>query len=375
MVAAQVGLAACSGPLGSSLPPGPVGIGLVTSLTGIDLPLGVDVRLGAQQAIDEVNAAGGVDGHPVRLQVADDAGSAAQATLSAAAMLRRHMAGFIGPVNSGAATAVAAWAAPKRLPLLSTLGDDALAASPGAFLAAPPASRAAERMLLYARTARLTTIAVAHPTGDAYADAGDRTLRTEAPRYGASIVSDQAFDPATVDFGPLLAAVRASGADLLLAWGGGSGPPILVRAWQPSGLQAPILLSPASATTAFLRAVSDAGDGALVVATDSLLAASMPAASKAVHRQVDPMAIAFERQNGYYPTQAAFDGYAAARLLLKAIADAGSTDPSSVDAALAQLQLATAAGTFRYSSDDHLGMPASWLAIAAIKGGRLAPVG
>jgi branched-chain amino acid transport system substrate-binding protein len=372
LACAQLGAAACSGPLGNSLPSGPVGIGLVTSLTGIDLELGVDARLGAQQAVDEVNAQGGVDGHPASLLVADDAGSAAAATAAAAGMLRRHVAGFIGPVNPAAATAVAGWASPKRIPLLSTWGDDQLAGSPGTFLAAPSAGRVAERMLEYARTAKLTTLAIAHPTGDAYADAGVAALKADAARYGAGVVSDQPFDPATVDFGPLLSAVRSSGAGLLLVWGGGTGPPLLERAWKPSGLQAPILLSPVSATTAFLRAVSDSGEGAQVATTESLLAGSLPAGSP-IRRQVDPMASSFLKRNGYYPTQAAFDGYAAARLLLKAIADAGSVDPRSVDAALARLRLATAAGTFQYGPKDHLGMPTSWLAIATIKDGRLTP--
>jgi branched-chain amino acid transport system substrate-binding protein len=372
LVAAQLGLAACSSPVGNSLPSGPVNVGLVTSLTGIDLPLGIDVRLGAQQAVDEVNAQGGVDGHPASLLTEDDAGSAAQAAQAATGLLKKHVAGIIGPVNPDAATAVAALSAPRRIPLLSTWGADSQAASPGVFLAAPSAGRTAERMLDYARTAKLTTLAVAHPTGDAYADAGVKALKSEASHYGASIASDQPFDPGTVDFAPLLAAVRASGAGLLLVWGAGSGPPLLERAWKPSGLQAPILLSPASATTAFLRAVSDSGEGAQVVATNSLLAASFPHTS-AVRHQVDPMAATFQRRNGYYPTQAAFDGYAAARLLLRGIADAGSTDPRSVDAALERLSLATAAGTFQYGPKDHLGLPTSWLAIATIKGGRLTP--
>lgn len=372
LACAQLGIAACAGPVGSSIPAGPVGVGLVTSLTGIGLQLGDDVRLGAQQAVDEVNAQGGVDGHPARLLVADDAGSAAQAETAAVGLLKQHVAGLIGPVNPAAASAVAAWASPKRVPLLSPWGDDSLATAPGTFLAAPSAGRSAERMLEYARTARLTTLAIAHPTGDPFADAGVRALRAEAARYGARVVADQPFDPATVDFGPLLVAVRASGAALLLAWGAGTGPPLLERAWKPFGLQAPILLSPASATTAFLRAVSDSGEGALVVATESLLAESLPASSP-VRRQVDPMAQSFLRRNGYRPTQAAFDGYAAARLLLQAINDAGSVSARSVVAALSQLRLATASGTFRYRPGDHLGLPTGWLAVATVRGGRLTP--
>ena len=156
---------------------------------------------------------------------------------------------------------------------------------------------------------------------------------------------------------------------MLLVWGSGAAPPILERAWKDSGLGIPILLSMASSSTAFLRAVSDSGEGALVQASTSLLAGSLPAGS-AIRKQVDPMATAFQRQNGYYPTQAAFDGYAAVRLLLAAIAAAGSADPARIDAELSRLNLATAAGTFKFSTGDHLGLAADWLTIAIVKDGE-----
>src|SRR5207248_4928094 len=224
--------------------------------------------------------------------------------------------GLIGPVDLVASEAAIVSSATRQIPLVSPAGVDQVPTRPNVFLAAPSASRSAQRMLAYARASSLPTVAVAHPTGDPFADVGAAAVRDQASRSGIRVVLDQPFDPGTVDFGPLIEKVRSSGAQLLLVFGGGSGPPLLERAWQPSGLGIPILLSPASATTAFLRAVSDSGEGALVVTTESLLAPSMPATS-AVRRQVDPMAASFQRRNGYYPTQAAFDGYAAARLLLK----------------------------------------------------------
>ncbi len=359
------------------LPSGPVRIGLITSLTGIDLPLGVDARQGAQQAMDEVNAGGGIAGHAVALEVADDAGTSSLAVTAFSALKERHVAGIAGPPSAAGELAIARLAASSHLPLLSTSGADPVTRPGGrlldnVFLAAPAASRSAERMLRYARGASLTSLAIAHPAGDTFADAGVATLTAHASKYGLRVATDRAFEPGTVDFQPVIEAVRASGARVLLVWGSGAAPPLLERAWKLSGLGIPILLSPASASTAFLRAVSDSGEGAQVESSTSLLAASLPPGA-AARRQVGPMAAAFQRHNGYYPTQAAFDGYAAVRLLLRAITDAGSTDPAAVDAALARLDLATGSGTFRYSRLDHLGLAADWLTIATIRGGVLAP--
>jgi branched-chain amino acid transport system substrate-binding protein len=87
------------------------------------------------------------------------------------------------------------------------------------------------------------------------------------------------------------------------------------------------------------------------------------------------MAAAFQRRNGYYPTQAAFDGYAGVSLLLRAIREAGSSDPHRIDAALAQVNLVNASGGFTFTRSDHLGLASKWLAIAVVKDGKLAPAG
>jgi branched-chain amino acid transport system substrate-binding protein len=374
--AALIAAIACSGgAIAPGLPAGPVRVGLVTSLTRIDLPLGLDVRQGAQLAVAEANAGGGVAGHQVELQVADDQGSATGAGSAFSGLAAGGVVGVVGPLNAAGGEAVAKLAARKHLPILSTSGADQVTRSgtnilDNVFLAAPAASRSATRMLKYAKQASLPTLAVAHPTGDAFADSGVAAVNAQAAQFGARVVSDQPYDPAAVDFTALIAGVRASGAKLLLVWGSAAAPPILERAWKDSGLGIPILLSVASSSTAFLRAVSDSGEGALVEASTSLLAGSLPAGS-AVRKQVDPMATAFQRQNGYYPTQAAFDGYAAVRLLLAAIAAAGSADPARIDAELSRLNLATAAGTFKFSPTDHLGLAADWLTIAVVKDGKL----
>jgi branched-chain amino acid transport system substrate-binding protein len=379
-VAAFLALVACSpGSIAGGLPAGSVNVGLVTSLTGIDLPLGADVRLGAQQAVDEANAGGGIAAHDVRLVVADDHSAADEAGPGFSGLASAGAVGVVGPLTAAAELAVAPLAARKQLPILSTAGTDGVVLNGGhlsenRFLAAPAASRAAERMLIYARSASIAVVAVAHQTGDAFADFGFRALVASAGRYGVRVAVEQPFDPATSDFRPALGTVRASGAKLLLVWGSGSAPPLLERAWKDSGLGIPILLSTASCTTAFLRSLSDAGEGALVECSSSVLAAALPAGS-AVRRQVDPMATAFQRRNGYYPTQAAFDGYAGVSLLLRAIGDAGSSDPHRVDAALAQVNLVNASGSFTFSKSDHLGLASKWLAIAVVKNGKLVPAG
>jgi branched-chain amino acid transport system substrate-binding protein len=349
---------------------------MITSLIGVDHSLAIDAALGAQQAVNEVNAAGGIATHRVQLRVEGDSG---QADLVAAAYNRLaayRPFGIIGPLFATGDLALLQEASSSRVPVVSLAGADQVllngsSVRPNAFLGVPAASRSAERMLLFAQASKLNEVAVVHPAGDLFSDQGVATLKAAAPKFSITVVGDEQFDSGQTDFNPLLKRVRASHAKVLLAWGSGSGTVLLTRAWKDSGLEIPILLSGASSTTGFLTALGEHGQGALVEATSSVLAGSSPT-SPAVQKQVKGMADAFLRAQHYYPTQAAFDGYAAARLLLAAIEKAGSADPDKINAALAKLSLPTASGTFSFSSKDHLGLPAGWLQIAAVKDGRLA---
>ena len=375
LLAAALTVAACGNPMPpAGLPSGTLTIGMITSLIGVDHALAIDASLGAQLAVDEANATGGVGGHRVQLRVEDDSGSAEQVPAAYRRLAAHRPVGIIGPLFASGELALAAT---TRLPVASLSGADAVVMSGAAvrsnvFLGVPAASRSAERMLAYAQASRRTSLAVAHPAGDPFSDQALATLKAEAGRFRVTVVDDERFDPATTDFGPLLNRVRASSARLLLAWGGGSAAPQLTRAWKSSGLEAPLLLSGARSSTAFLKSAGELSQGALMEVTASVLAGSPPV-QPAVQKQVAGMAAAFQRAQHYYPSQAAFDGYAGARLLLAAIAKAGSADPAAIDASLEKLSLPTASGTFSFSARDHLGLPASWLQVATVKDGRLAP--
>lgn len=68
---------AASGDTAGAAPSGePILIGALTSLTGNFAPWGIQVQDGMQLAVDEINAAGGADGRPLELVVADDQSNA-----------------------------------------------------------------------------------------------------------------------------------------------------------------------------------------------------------------------------------------------------------------------------------------------------------
>jgi branched-chain amino acid transport system substrate-binding protein len=78
----------------------PVTIGLLAPLTGSRADLGKGMQEGAQLAVDDINANGGVLGHPVRLVVQDDAADPADAVPAAHQLIDvNHVVAIVGPTS------------------------------------------------------------------------------------------------------------------------------------------------------------------------------------------------------------------------------------------------------------------------------------
>lgn len=375
---------ACSGLAARSageLAPGPIRIGLITSLTGLFASNGTNLEQGALQAVDEINASGGIDGHRLQLAVADDASRPESAAAAFADLTGQGVAGIVGPASAENALAVVPLTQPKRVPVILTAPVERVlhagATMPGpvlpnVFAASLPAGLVAERFLQYAKGQGLSRLAVVHDSQSLFAQEGTDTMAAAAPRYGLTIATDEPYESNQLQVQTAMAHIRAGGAQGIVVWGSGSPPPLIVHAWAAAGLKIPLMFSQASASTQFVKAAGQDGEGVLVATSVSAFGPALPEGQPA-RREVLAMATAFQTRNGYYPPEPAFNGYAAVKLLGRAIRNAGSTQPKEVDDALSRLSLSTAGGTFRYTRTDHRGIGLDWAGLAVIRGGQLAP--
>jgi branched-chain amino acid transport system substrate-binding protein len=85
--------------------PEPIRIGLVAGLSGRHYDLGVACRNGAQLAIEDVNAAGGIHGRPVELLVRDDAQDPETARRAVRELIDAGVVAIVGHCTSAMAVA------------------------------------------------------------------------------------------------------------------------------------------------------------------------------------------------------------------------------------------------------------------------------
>jgi branched-chain amino acid transport system substrate-binding protein len=129
-------------------PQAPLRLGLVGSLSGRFAVLGTTGRDGAILAVEEINAAGGIDGRQVSLDIQDDRGDGAACRQAYESLASRDCRLVIGPFATGPATA--ALETINRLEVLTlapTVAGDNFTGQDDWFLRFHPSTRAMGRML------------------------------------------------------------------------------------------------------------------------------------------------------------------------------------------------------------------------------------
>ena len=96
----------------------PIKIGVLAPFSAID---GISIVNGANMAADEINKAGGIDGHPIKLITYDDHASASDGVRGfQRAVQQDHVAAVVGTFISEVALAVEPWVARLHTPFLIT---------------------------------------------------------------------------------------------------------------------------------------------------------------------------------------------------------------------------------------------------------------
>jgi ABC-type branched-subunit amino acid transport system substrate-binding protein len=224
----------------------PIKIGLSASLTGFDEQWGNVVRDIVTATVDELNEAGGVDGHPLELIVADDGSEPGPAVDAVQSLLDQEVVGVIGGFWSNQLEAVTPMVRDAETPLVSPSSTaPELVTNPDdggfVFRTAPNdnfQSLAMSHYLADLANPSVSSIAIAHED-DAYGaglaaaltaewvEARQQQVTGSTIRFAAGL--DQAGADAAWD------EIVAANPTTLVVIGGGQDANFLIRAWQASG--------------------------------------------------------------------------------------------------------------------------------------------
>jgi branched-chain amino acid transport system substrate-binding protein len=200
----------------------PIKIGYLPALTGPSSSTGIGINRGTELAVEEINAAGGVDGRKIEFIVRDTQSDPTKAVNAVAELTQRQKVAVIfGPLNSGEALAATPLIARDKVPMLHPCWVDQLIdvkRYPMAFRNAPTNQQigaAANRYVI--DVLKLKKVAVVSDTtgyGTASVDAYVPMLTAK----GAEIVFSGHIDAANPDLKPDMLRMRSAGADVIMPW-------------------------------------------------------------------------------------------------------------------------------------------------------------
>jgi branched-chain amino acid transport system substrate-binding protein len=197
-------------------------IGFLPALTGPSSSTGIGINRGTIMAVDEINAAGGVNGHKIELITRDTQSDPTKAVNAATELTRREKVHVIfGPVNSGESLAATPLIARDGIPQLDPCWVDTLTDPvkyPLAFRNAPTNHQIGGAANHYVvEVLKLQKVAV---IGDAtgYGTASVDTYVPMLTDIKADVVYRANVDAANPDLKPEMLRMQSAGAQVIMPW-------------------------------------------------------------------------------------------------------------------------------------------------------------
>ena len=248
--------------------PEPLRIGFLGSLSGRVADLGIGGRNGAQLAVDDLNAAGGIAGRQVELRVRDDEQNADVARRRLLELAAAGVRLVIGPMTSSVAIAVAPLAQERGLVLVSpTVTTHELSGKADAFFrVVSDAPRGAAQQAQFLFDQGLRSIAtLADDQNRAFARSWVESAQRRFVALGGRVLLDLHFESRPgVQYAELAAALADAHADVVLLAASAADSALLMQQIRRRDARVALATSPWAGTEQLLQMGGRAVEGAIV---------------------------------------------------------------------------------------------------------------
>ena len=345
-------------------------VGTFLAVTGGASFLGDPELKTLQMYVDEVNAAGGVDGKMVELIHYDTGGKAKEAVKFAKRLIQKDKVDVIvGGSTSGSSLAVMPLVASSKTPFISLAGSVKIIYPVQKWTFKTPHTDAMAAAKIFSDMQRRGITKVALISGSGGFDKSGRAQSLElAPQYGITIVADESYGGKDTDMTAQLTKIRDTDAEAILNFGFGSGPAIVTKNVRQLGITLPLYQSHGVASKKYIELAGEAAEGVRLPAAALLVADQLPD-SDPQKEVLLAYKNKFEASHGAVSTFGghAYDGL---YIALEAMDRANSTDKAKVRD---EIEMTTGfigtGGIFNMSPSDHLGLGIDAFKMLEIKNG------
>ncbi|OEJ24407.1 branched chain amino acid ABC transporter substrate-binding protein [Streptomyces agglomeratus] len=311
---------------------GPVILGMAVPMSGTSADIGPYMKNGAQLAIDEINAKGGVLGRDLELRVEDDACDPKTAVAAANKLVTAKVAVSVGGYCSGATLPTLPVFAKAKIPMVIPAANSDELYQQGiksTFLINGTGTQQADAALAWMEDKKAGRVAVVHDS-TSYAKniatlMGPRLKKDGGPEQVAAL----SLTPGESDYSGVVGALLDEKPDFVYWTGYDKEGGLLVRQLRQAGYKGTIMVADGAVSDSLAKiAGSGNADGVLATMTQT------PDTIKGGEKWVAAYRKKFGARPGPFSTQS----YDAVRVAAEAIGKAGSTESADVVAELEGLK-------------------------------------
>jgi branched-chain amino acid transport system substrate-binding protein len=370
-----IGIVACSlammvaGAVSSSAQ---IKIGAVLSVTGPASFLGDPEKKTLEMYVDDINAAGGVNGQKLQLIVYDDGGDANNARTFATRLIEEDkIDAMVGGTTTGSTLAMIPAFEEAQTPFISLAGAIQIVEPVRKWVFKTPHTdkMACEKIFADLKQRQLRVIAIISGT-----DAFGKSMRDQcvavAAKWGITVAHEESYGPRDSDMTPQLTNIRnKAGVQAVVNTGFGQGPAIVTRNYRQLGIAVPLYQSHGVASKQFIDLAGAAADGVRLPAA-ALLVADKLADSDPQKPVVVAYSRAYQQKTGQAVSTFGGHAYDGLMILVQALQRAKSADKAKVRDEIEKTKgYVGTGGIVNMSPTDHVGLDLSAFRMLEIKNG------
>lgn len=352
----------------------PYKIGGLFSLTGYLSMNGEDEMRGATMAIEEINAAGGINGHPLQLIIEDEKSTADAAVASATKLINEDKVLMIlhGQMT-GAASAVKPIADRAKIPFMTLTCYDPIVLTEGErdkwfFHPEPTPAENVRKILSYiVKETSARRIGLIQDTGF-FCTLLKESLMQQTPPLGFKIVAHEQYATRDIDVTAQMTKIREAKPEIVINAGTVTGPAITAKAMKLLGMKLPLYTFQATFGKV-LEQSAEATEGIVFLSYRVHVWKTLPADDPYHDSVVKWMEKHYARFGKYLNWQQGDMAYDAVNIIALALKKSGP-DRAKLRDALETIKYRGVGTTWSFSPTNHVGAEDP-LVYATVKGGKL----
>ncbi|MFZ5900216.1 ABC transporter substrate-binding protein [Desulforudis sp. DRI-14] len=351
----------------------PYRIGAVVDISGGAASLGEPERDTLKMLVDDLNAKGGINGHPVELTILDNKSLETEAVLAAKRLIDQNkVLAVLGCSASGTSLAMIDTVQKANVPMIS-MAASAKIVEPvkdryWVFKTAQSDIVVANKIAKYLAAKGIKDVAFLS-MNNAFGDSGRVNFEKAAPANGLNIVLAEKFEATDKDMTSQLAKVKASKAQATVVWAIPPSAAIITKNFRDLGLDMPLIQTHGIGNKAFLDLAGDAANGVIAPMGKLVVAEQLPDSDP---QKAALLAYISSYEKKFNARPSTFGGHAhdAFNLAVKAIGEAGPDRQKIRDALEQTTGFVGISGVFNLSAQDHNGLGEDSMVMVEIKDGQ-----